>query len=104
MKVDAKIKINLKDAEDIEDAEPLLAKPVFPLWAKDKINALKNLQIKITDIESKFFDEIQALENKYMSMFNPLYDERTKIITGQKEKLSEEETKWAYEDDTTYET
>ena len=78
-------------------------KPVFPLWAKDKINALKNLQIKITDSESKFFEEIQDLERKYMSVFNPLYDERMKIITGEKEKLSEEETKWDFEDESIYE-
>ena len=85
----------------LEDAEPI--KPVFPLWAKDKINALKNLQIKITGIESKFFEEIQDLERKYMQIFNPLYDERMKIITGEKEKLTEEESKWNYEDETLYE-
>ena len=39
-------------------------KPVFPLWTRDKINALKNLQVKITDLEGKFFEEIQNLERK----------------------------------------
>ena len=78
-------------------------KPVFPLWTRDKINALKNLQVKITDLEGKFFEEIQNLERKYMHLFNPVYDERMKIITGEKEKLSEQETKWDYADECVYE-
>lgn len=77
--------------------------PVFPLWSREKVNALKNLQVKITDVEAKYFEEIQNLDRKFMSMFNPLYDERMKIITGEKEKLSEEETKWNYADECIYE-
>ena len=90
----------------IEDTDAdnlsLSTKPVFPLWAKDKINALKNLQIKITGVESKFFEEIQDLERKYIKIFNPLFDERMQIITGKKDKLNEEETKWNYEESNDY--
>jgi hypothetical protein len=84
------------------DAESL--KPVFPVWAKERINALKNLQCKITTVEDNFFADIQDLERKYASQFSPLYDERTNIVTGLKEKLSDEEKKWNFEDQTTYES
>ena len=93
----------MENIEAYQEMNMSAIKPVFPLWAKDKINALKNLQIKITDAEWKFFEEIQDLERKYMSVFNPLFDERMKILTGEKEKLSEEETKWNYEDESIYE-
>lgn len=78
-------------------------KPVFPLWARDKINALKNLQVKISDLEQKFFEDIQNLERKYMKLQTPLYDERMRIVTGEKETLSEQESKWDYADECIYE-
>jgi len=93
----------MENIDSFQEINMSAIKPVFPLWAKGKINALKNLQIKITNVETQFFDEIQNLENKYMKMFNPLYDERKKIITGEKAKLSEEETTWNYEDGNEYE-
>ena len=78
-------------------------KPVFPLWSRDNVNALKNLQVKISDIEANYFEEIQNLEKKYMSLFDPVYEERRKIITGEKEHLSDEEKKWNYADECIYE-
>jgi hypothetical protein len=93
------MKLKLQDAGvDLKDT-----KPVFPLWTKDKVNALKNLQVKITDIENKFFEDIQDLERKYMAMFNPLYDERMKIVTGEKATLTEAEKKWDFADECIYE-
>jgi len=72
------------------------------MWAKARINALKNLQVKITDVESKLFKDIQDLERKYAQTYAPLFDERIKIITGQKEKLSDEEKEWKYVEDCVY--
>ena len=78
-------------------------KPVFPMWTRDKINALKNLQVKISDLEEKFFEDIQNLERKYSKLYMPVYDERMKIITGEKQTLTEQETKWDYADECIYE-
>ena len=98
-KLQEAMKSKLADAGiELEDT-----KPVFPLWAKDRINALKNLQVKITDVEGKFFKDIQDLERKYMSMYGPLYDERKKIVTGEKENLSDEEKTWNFPDECIYE-
>lgn len=60
-----------------------------------KINALKNNQVKLIQMESKFYEELHALECRYAKLYAPLLDHRSKILNGEHEPTSEEIT-WKY--------
>ncbi len=63
----------------------------------NRVNALKNIQLKMVNIETKFYEELHQLECKYSQMFEPLFDERNKIVVGEYEPTGDE-IKWPYED------
>jgi len=63
-----------------------------------RINALKNVQLKLADVELKLFEEINKLESKYQSVFEPIYTEREKIVNGEREP-TDEEANWPYKDE-----
>lgn len=43
-----------------------------------------------TKLESKFYEEIHALECKYYQLWLPQYEKRAQIVTGKYEPLDEE--------------
>lgn len=69
-----------------------------PTVVKRRINALKNLQLKLSDAELKLYEEINQLECKYSSVFEPLYNQREKIVNGEHEP-TDEEANWPYKDE-----
>lgn len=64
---------------------------------KKRINALKNEQVKLLDLERQFFEEMHQLECKYAKLQEPILEKRRKIIIGEVEP-TEEEAKWALDD------
>ncbi|KAI8918534.1 hypothetical protein DFJ77DRAFT_455955 [Powellomyces hirtus] len=62
----------------------------LPPDVKRRMNALKNLQDKHTKIEAEFREEVLALEKKYLLKYQPLYDQRSEIITGTVEPSDEQ--------------
>ncbi|KAJ3091963.1 hypothetical protein HK102_012123 [Quaeritorhiza haematococci] len=62
----------------------------LPEEVKRRLNALQNLHDKHSELEAKFRDEVLALEKKYLGLYQPLYDKRTKIVTGEVEPTPEE--------------
>jgi len=66
---------------------------VVPRVVKRRINALRNIQTQMVDVESKLFEELHQLECKYASLYEPFYEKRRKIIAGEQEP-TEEESKW----------
>ena len=46
----------------------------LPLPVKHRVRALKNLQVKVVELEAKFYEEVQQLEAKYQAMYQPLLD------------------------------
>lgn len=63
-----------------------------------RVNALKNIQVKMIDIETKFYEELHQLECKYRNYYEPLSEQRAKIINGEYEP-SGDECKWTYGDE-----
>lgn len=55
-----------------------------------RLHALKGLQTKYTDLESKFHEELEALLKKYEGLYQPIYDRRTQITSGESEPTEEE--------------
>lgn len=51
---------------------------------------MKKIQLESTKIESKFYEEIHALECKYHALWMPQYEKRAQIVTGKYEPLDEE--------------
>jgi len=62
---------------------------------KRRLNALRNIQLKIQDVESSYLEELFKLEKKFTSIYEPLYDQRANIISGKHEPNDDEAT-WAY--------
>ncbi len=46
----------------------------LPKEVKRRLKALKKLQFKTIEIESKFYEEVHQLECKYASQYAPLFD------------------------------
>merc|ERR1711881_785466 len=65
----------------------------LPQCVKNRLNALKNLQVECAHLEGKFYEEAHQLEMKYAELFKPLYDKRTEIVNATYEP-TEEESKW----------
>lgn len=70
----------------------------FPEPIKRRIRALKQLQLVSINLETKFYEEIHALEAKYHQMHSTCYDKRNKIISGEYEP-NDEECEWKSDDE-----
>ncbi|KAI8802879.1 hypothetical protein BJ742DRAFT_683743 [Cladochytrium replicatum] len=66
---------------------------MIPPQVQKRLDALKNLQDKHTELEAKFREEILALDRKYLALNQPLYDRRAEIIAGKSEPSEEESTR-----------
>lgn len=62
----------------------------LPKVVKRRVKALKKIQVERLKMEVKFHEEMHALECKYAQMYQPLYDKRTKIVSGDYEPNEEE--------------
>ena len=88
----------LKAKHDVSNvSEDSLSIQVDPVMQK-KINALKNVQLEMTKVEAKFYDELHELEYKFSKLYEPFFEKRKKIVTGEHEP-TEEEGKWALDED-----
>src|SRR4051812_40883880 len=54
---------------------------------KVRINDLKYYQAEHAKLETKFQEEMLTLENKYLELYRPLYEIRSKIVRGEREQL-----------------
>lgn len=70
----------------------------LPAPVKRRIKALKQLQLKTTQIEAKFYEEVHALECRYYQLCVPLYQERSNIVSGVVEP-TDENCVWESEDE-----
>lgn len=55
-----------------------------------RINGLKFYQAKHSELEAEFHKEILALEKKYNTLYQPLYEKRTSIVNGSYEPTEQE--------------
>lgn len=62
----------------------------LPVEVVRRVYALENLQDKRQEIETLFRKELSILEKKYEALYEPLYEERRKIINGEREVTEEE--------------
>ncbi|XP_050513039.1 nucleosome assembly protein 1-like 1-B [Diabrotica virgifera virgifera] len=71
---------------------------LLPTSVKRRIKALKRIQLEATNIEAKFFKEVHNLECKYHKLYQPLYEKRNTIVSGQYEP-TDEESQWSSDDE-----
>lgn len=62
----------------------------LPAPVKKRVNALKNLQLEVTNLEAKFYEEVHLLECKCNRLYFPIHEKRQLIVTGQYEPTAEE--------------
>lgn len=77
-----------EEVEKINDAGEHLANLSAP--AKQKLFAVKQLYKRYTTYERQYRDELEALERKYLAIYQPLFDRRAAIVTGEAEPAAEE--------------
>lgn len=75
---------------------------LIPEVIKQRCNALRHIQLKISDVEGKMSEELHKLECKYAKLMDPLFDQREKIVNGEYEP-SGEEIQWQYETNSEFE-
>jgi nucleosome assembly protein 1-like 1 len=90
---------NLDDSllDTAEKPNPLVQLLQLPKPILRRVNALKNLQLKMVDIESGFYDELHALECKYALKYETIFEKRKEIVSGSYEP-NDDEAKWDYDD------
>jgi nucleosome assembly protein 1-like 1 len=54
----------------------------LPKAVKRRVKALKNYQVKYTEMEAKFYEEVHQLECKYAKMYERLFEKRKEVVTG----------------------
>lgn len=62
----------------------------LPQKVQDRIAVLKKIQDKKTELDKEYKKELSALEKKYREKFEPLYDQRTAIVSGSVEPTEQE--------------
>lgn len=75
----------------MDDEQQVLS---LPKEVMRRVNALKNIQLKMVDVETKFYEELHLLECKYTKMYEGFYEQRDKIVSGSYEP-NDEEAKFA---------
>ncbi|KAM7344310.1 nucleosome assembly protein 1 [Cochliomyia hominivorax] len=65
----------------------------LPASLQNRITVLKNIQLEHLKLEAEFFDEVYKLEKKYQEKYQPLFEKRKTIVTGEVEP-EKEEPKW----------
>lgn len=62
----------------------------LPKFMKRRVDALKKLQLEHIQIQHQYHSELQELELKYEKLYQPFYEKRHKIITGDYEPTDDE--------------
>lgn len=62
----------------------------YPLNQRRCVAALENLHLSRAKLEAEFRTEVQELEKKYLSKFQPLYDQRAALVQGIREPTPQE--------------
>jgi len=70
----------------------------LPAEVKRRIKALKNIQVKVCQLECEFYKEVHELEEKYCQKYQPLHDQRKEIVAGRYEP-NDAECEWESEDE-----
>ncbi|KAG9127309.1 hypothetical protein FRC07_014939 [Ceratobasidium sp. 392] len=64
----------------------------LPPKTKRRVEALKGVQLKYTEIEGQMKREMLELEKKYLALYTPVFERRRAIISGESEPTDEEVT------------
>ncbi|GLG93387.1 Nucleosome assembly protein 1 paralog 8 [Gryllus bimaculatus] len=70
----------------------------LPSSARRRIKSLKKLQLEVTNLEAKFYEEVHLLEMKYHKLYTPLFEKRGEIISGKYEP-TDAECQWDLDDE-----
>jgi hypothetical protein len=70
----------------------------LPKVVKRRLKALKRLQADVNKVESKFYEEVHELEQKYAAQYEPFFQRRREIVTAQIEP-TDAECDWPSDDE-----
>ena len=100
-------KIGTINEEDILANQPLLLQSIqdrlgslvgqdsgyvggLPKNVKEKLLSLKTLQSELFEVEKEFQVEMFELENKFLQKYKPIWEQRSRIISGQEQPKPEQ--------------
>ncbi|CAF3091386.1 unnamed protein product [Rotaria sp. Silwood2] len=90
------VETNQQRSDSMADDGPFLVGSL-PTEVVRRVNALRNLQVEHHKIEANFFEEVHALECRYLSKYQQLYEKRLNIVKGTYEP-TEAEGKCAFDE------
>ena len=94
----AKLSKEAANASADKDSSLNAGEPKPPSALSKRINALKHVQRDMIKLEARFYEELHELECKYNQLYEPFYEKRRAIISGEQEP-SEEESVWPLDDE-----
>lgn len=62
----------------------------LPKEVRQRVRGLKGVQANHAELETKFHEEVLALEKKYADLYKPLYERRAKVVSGKAEPTEAE--------------
>jgi len=62
----------------------------LPKSVKDRVKALKTLQVKSISVEAEFYAKVHNLEKEFEQKFSKIFDERRKLVVGDREPTADE--------------
>uniref|UniRef100_S4RM44 Nucleosome assembly protein 1-like 4b n=1 Tax=Petromyzon marinus TaxID=7757 RepID=S4RM44_PETMA len=88
----------MQERGDTRTTSPSVYMESLPKVVKRRVNALRNLQVKCAHIEAKFYEEVHELERKYAALYQPHFNRRREIVSGEIEP-TDQECEWVEEKD-----
>jgi len=81
-----------------EEFQPSLDVSALPVVVKNRVKALKKLQLQTVNVETEYYREIHALDVKYQKQFDAINLKRASVIKGDWEP-SGEDIDWPSDDE-----
>jgi nucleosome assembly protein 1-like 1 len=76
--------------QDVEEEEEVEEEEVIPPEVHRRVHALKNIQMDIVKLETEFYREMHELECKYLPLYQPHFEKRRQITSGEYEPTDKE--------------
>jgi len=93
--------ISMSDTESVEAEEefqPSIDVSALPIQVKNRVKALKKLQLESIEVEAEYYREVHALDIKYQKLYDAINVRRSNIVAGRYEPAGDE-IDWPSEDE-----
>ena len=87
-----------ESGEAEEEFQPSIDISALPIQVKNRVKALKKLQLESIEVEAEYYREVHALDIKYQKLYDAINLRRSNIVAGRYEPAGDE-IDWPSEDE-----